>query len=382
MAKIGDTPAASRYEGLATGPNVIYTFEVQPGLPVDASNASLRNLSPFTIRILPPDVLFSTAALVEAEINTGVSGVGAGASDAFAAAQRRSVDLITQASRAADGNALADDLANALSTVTLVDVDTSTLQRYVSEGTFLTNQSSEYTSTIVDLATAADIALQLQYILAAPPLTLLINPTDMNINHTKIQSYATRTRYGYIFESWGEEQVKLTFSGSTGGFMAGVGISAGSVSAADGQTSSVSGLQYAAKRDSAAWQNFISLYTFYRNNGYIYDTIGSSEAHHLIGALAIDYDQWTYVGSIDSFNYSYDEGSPHRVTFDIDFTVSRMYDWATAPSVVLPMNSPTVSPGNVGSAGTSQATGSRLAGSAEEASDVAQVPLDLFGTFS
>ena len=58
-----------------------------------------------------------------------------------------------------------------------------------------------------------------------------------------------------------------------------------------------------------------------------------------MGAIAIDYDQWTYVGTIDSFNFSFQEGLPHRVEWSMEFTVSEMYDHATAPTFVLPMKS-------------------------------------------
>jgi len=360
MAKIGNTPAANRYAGLSTGPQFVYSFETQAGIPVDGTNENLRNLSPFTLRILPPDVLFSQAALLSNELNTGISGVGGGASEAYQNAQQQSVDLISQAAQGANGNGLAGDLNQALSTVTLIDVETSVLQSYVTDGQFLTNQDSAYTSTIVNVATAADIALQLQYIVNAPPLTLLVNPDNLSLSFTKIQSYSSRGRNGYIFESWGEEQPTLSISGTTGGFMSGVASAAGNADFGQENTSAPSGLQFAAKRDSAAWQNFMSLYTFYRNNGYIYDTLGGSEAHLFIGAIAIDYDQFTYVGSIDSFSYDYDETKQHTVTFNLEFTVSRMFDWAQSPSVVLPMNSPTASPSSTGgisgSSGTSTPT--------------------------
>jgi hypothetical protein len=183
----------------------------------------------------------------------------------------------------------------------------------------------------------------------------------------------------------------MSINGSTGAFIAGAADSA-NVSAESaqfsGETASVSGVQFASKRDSAAWQNLMALYTFYRNNGYIYDTVGESEAHLFIGAVAIDYDQWTYVGHFESFSYSYDEGTPNRIEWSAEFVVSRMYDWASSPSVVLPQTAPTQSwqsgsgPGNrsPGALTLGQLFGGR-ARVDEETNEEGHVPLELLGGF-
>ena len=82
----------------------------------------------------------------------------------------------------------------------------------------------------------------------------------------KVQQYNDRTRYGYVFQGWGEEQTRLTISAKCGAFSSG------------GR-----GVQYASKRDSAAWQNLMTAFQFYKNNGYIYDTLGKSNAHLFVG---------------------------------------------------------------------------------------------------
>jgi hypothetical protein len=113
------------------------------------------------------------------------------------------------------------------------------------------------------------------------------------------------------------------------------------------ETSSPTGVQFASKRDSAAYQNFTSLFHFYLNNGYIFDQVGGSEAHLMIGAVAIDYDQMTYVGHIESFEYSYQQDQPHRIEWSMEFIVDQQYDHAEAPVVVLPESSPTPAPGSL-----------------------------------
>jgi hypothetical protein len=133
--------------------------------------------------------------------------------------------------------------------------------------------------------------------------------------------------------------VKVTFNGSTGGFVA--GSSKGYQGQVDQDTGSPSGYQWGSRKDSAAWQNFAALVQFYRNNGYVYDVIGGSEAHLMVGAIQIEYDDLVYEGHIDNINFTFDENSPHRVTFDMEFTASHIYDISRAAGNVAPMAQPT-----------------------------------------
>jgi len=283
--------------------------------------------------------------------------------------------MLTSEVQAALGNTFIGNLSDA----TL----TGSLETFVSNGALNMGQNTNAIPTLADAYVAADIALQLRNILNVPPLTLLINPNSFSISYNKLQNFSSRTRFGYVFEAWGEEQPRLTISGSTGAFIAGA-VDTGNPfgGQAEGQTSTPSGVQFAAKRNSAAWQNLMGLFQFYKNNGYIYDTLGQSEAHLMIGALAIDWDQWTYVGHMDSFKYQYDENIPHRVTFDIEFIVSRIYDWGQTPSAVSPQSSPTASPSSHTQA--SSATSLRAAGRSVltvTGQDIGQVPLQILGGF-
>ena len=319
MAKIGDSPLADRYNGIMGGPRFTYLFEDQSGVPVDGTNASLRNLAPFRLRLIPPDALLEAAQGDPA--NTG--------SD---------VNLIQAAALGLDQTTTTTNLAQALYTVSALATSNASqqqLETFVAQGRAGSSGDPGFKSALADAYTAADIALQLQLILNAEPLVLLVNPSEMSITYTKIQSYQSRTRQGYVFEAWGEDQPSISFSGSTAGFVAGSLGQPPSLNASITESESITGYQAAARRDSAAWQNFANLYQFYRSNGYIYDNIGKSEAHLFIGSVAIDFDQWTYVGHIESFSFKFDEGTPLRVEFDMEFKVSRMYDNAlstTAPA--------------------------------------------------
>ena len=66
-----------------------------------------------------------------------------------------------------------------------------------------------------------------------------------------------------------------------------------------------------------------------------------------VGAVAIDYDQMTYVGHIESFGYGYASDSPHKIQWDMEFKVDKMYDHAESPVVVLPESSPSASFGSL-----------------------------------
>jgi len=89
--KQNEVEAANRYDGVGVGPRLEYSFESQPGIPIDGTNALLRQLSPFTIRILPPDALLQAAA---------------------AYAGTTSVDLITAAAQGADRNSVAHSISS------------------------------------------------------------------------------------------------------------------------------------------------------------------------------------------------------------------------------------------------------------------------------
>jgi hypothetical protein len=319
---------ASRYDGVAVGPRFLYTFEGQTSVPVDGTSALARDLSPFTLSFVPPLSTYVTATSTE----TGTPVVSYSRASASVAAfntANRDNNLSAQGTLAYSGS-----------------VKTLAAQVVANGRQLQLSSATQTVPTFADGYTALDLVAQNTALQEAPPLTLLINPAEFSVAYTAIQSYAARGRDGLIFQRWGEQQPQVTFSGSTGAFIAGAS------RLTDGQTNAVSGVQFAAKRNSAAWQNFMALYHFYRNNGYAYDTFGGSEAHLAVGAVRIDYDQVTYEGHIDSFNYTYDETTPHRVAWDITFTCSRITDNATSSVVVLPQTAPTQSPSQVRRAGS------------------------------
>lgn len=312
-------PPASRYAGLAVGPRLGVAYEVQDGVPVDGTNESLRRYSPFSIAIVPPDL-------------SGTSSTGSSNVLSFSTA------AASTGSNNASGTAVGLLVAGQATSYTATSLrEAASVPR--PPGLNLPPES-----VMSDIYTAADIRLQQEALnrIAQDPLTLLVNPIEMNTTYDRIHSFQARSRYGYVYQVWGEQLVKISFTGSTAGFVA--GSSKGYQALVDKDTGSASGYQWASRRNSAAWQNFSALVQFYRNNGYIYDTLGKSEAHLMIGSVRITYDDIVYEGHIDTFNYSFDENSPHRVQFDMEFMATRIVDVTRASGVVVPMKAATAGP--------------------------------------
>lgn len=284
--------------------------------PVDGSMSLLRVLSPFIIRVEPP--------LVYANWTPGKVGKQFGVYDA-----------------ALQGSSAYQDSRTNLST-SLLNKDNVTANQggaapgtvaYKGGGDTSTSPTSGTTAapgypggkpSKADMMTALDIAMQLKAAMSAPPLILLINPQSFQVQYNKVQQFQDRTRHGYVFQAWGEEQPKITFSVKCGAYY-----------------SWARGVQRASRADSASWQNLMSLFALYRNNGYIYDTVGQSNAHHLVGALSIQYDQNIYYGHMDSLTWTEEEAQQHGgISMEIAFTVSAMSDRSQPTFAVTPMRNP------------------------------------------
>lgn len=376
MATIGYTEVAERYASVMAGPRLTFSFESQTSQPVDGSNPMLRDLSPFTLFLLPPggetvasDHVHQYEITIDNETGTRDGKVTSEDFNSFHPEVYTGATSGSAAPGAASqtaGNTIRGTFGLNLvepSTISSMDLTISQLQQAVSFGKEIktTGQGEFIYPTLADEYTVADILLQIAQLLNIPPLTLLINPSEMTTNYNQIQNFTDRGREGFIFQRWGEQQPTISFQGSTGAFMAAEPTSAGvapekigqawdafvrgtnassEIGGQDGYTDNATGVQFASMRDSAAYQNFVALYHFYRNNGLIYDTIEESEAHLFVGAVAIVYDQVVYVGHMSSFEVNFTDEKQHSIDFNIEFVVDQMYDAATAPSVVLPMEAP------------------------------------------
>ena len=313
------------FNGIRTGPDFSIEYETATAAPVDGSDPLLRNLSPFMLQVEPPMVYAHLGDMGgnqkrdPGSIVTSAQGV----SNPFASARSALQSSPLGMDRAGTQRGVEQSIS------TNADVQSAKGgQGKVSTGPSGRASGRLGTPSIADLKTAQDIASQIKAAVNTPPLILLINPSSISMNMSKIQQFQDRTRHGFVFQAWGEEQPVLSIETRCGAFY-----SAGR------------GVQWASRRESASWNNLMSLFQLYKNNGYIYDTVGKSNAHHLVGTLSIHYDGWIYYGNMSSFSWTYEETNQlGGVSVSMEFTVSWMVDTSKAVTSVLPMQAPTVSP--------------------------------------
>ena len=153
-----------------------------------------------------------------------------------------------------------------------------------------------------------------------PPLQLLVNPQSFKLSSEKIISDGGFTREGPIIEHWGDQQDKIEASGKLAAFMA---VDA-NPPVASGPTGGGPGLTRVARNYSASYQNFLSLYLLYRNNGGLY-TKGLEDKLltrlSLVRSIYIYYDSVMYIGSFDSFTITETDSNPYSLEYSYQFTV-------------------------------------------------------------
>ena len=359
-----------RYANLHVGPDLTVGYEPNTALSVDGSDALLRGLSPFVLQVEPPLVIGSEPFVqTKNKPPTGLYRAAAVARNGFSNARvaLAAPTFVQSNVRGSDATEEVPEGGAKSSGGTRNKSGDGT--QSVTAGGHVAGKLGE--PAISDLRAATDIFFQLQAVLQTPPLVLLINPQSLSISYTKIQQFSDRTRTGYVFHAWGEEQPKMSIEARCGAFISGG-----------------KGVQVASKRDSAAWQNLMTAFHLYRNNGYIYDTVGQSLANHFIGALSIRYDQWIYYGHMESFSWTYEEGNQFGgVTFGMEFSISSMMDTAPVPLNIQPMrrslgglppsgvNDPAFNPPNEGSLITPNvSTGGSLLSGLVGGADSAKTP--------
>lgn len=159
---------ASRYDGLPAE-GLEYSFETQAGIPVDGTNPLLRDLSPFTLRIAPPKALQD---FFGSDVN---------------------INLIGNANQqAAEKNRIANQFRQAIGSKSVVsEADAEgrllTLKSIVTTGGAAASGTER--AVMTDVLTAADTVYQLEQILQAPPLTLLVNLVRFSIARMSRRSF-------------------------------------------------------------------------------------------------------------------------------------------------------------------------------------------------
>ena len=295
------------------------SLEDQGNQPWDASNSAARKLSPFTIQLLPPDDIVLSESSGNADPYSW---------DKFSSLVKDKIPLkssnkIEDQARAG----ISGQLDQAISSLSMLMYD----GQVSAASTELLSGRVQFDATpLFSVANVADVYMQLLTMFKTPPLVLLINPNSMSVNYNKIQNFSERTRYGYIYQAWGEELPVLNFSGRIGAYVGGESANQKRATYEDAviknqKTTHVSGVQEVSRRVSPAYQNLMQLLLLYKNNAYIRDNVGGSQANHMIGTVEISYDGVRYQGQFDKMEWSFEENNNlGGVNFSFDFTATRI----------------------------------------------------------
>lgn len=353
------------FRGLPLGHHFGVEYEAQETIPIDGSNPNGRLYSPFIVRVLPPTILGNNGA------DTLLTGLnpqrGPGTGGTIRESNRESTAYATTISSVAIApeaqSSYKSLLHNGNAIPGLSETSVTTLSSRYNSATFTqlfgpavqsavrgtTNgQETVVVPAMANDLTALSILLQVKRLMAVPPLIMLINPESMSIQNTKIAQFQERTRNGYIYQAWGEELLKLSFTFRIGAY---------TVGNPSQNPNLPSGVQRASRRDSAAFQQLTTMLTIFQSAGYIQDTVQKSKANLMVGNIAIEYDQKSYVGHFDTFSFSEDETQQHGgLQFELEFTAIKVFDHAEAATVVSPLSGPS-NPGSGGFRGSLSRTG-------------------------
>jgi len=178
----------------------------------------------------------------------------------------------------------------------------------------------------VQRAAAKAVKLAIDQMANTPPLRMLVNPASFKVSSEKVVSDGNWGRNGPIIEHWGEQQDKVEGSGKLAGFYA-IDANGGSL----GSVSNSPGLTRMARNFSLSYQNFLSLWLLYRNNGGVWLPDATSTQTQkttnlaLVGSIYVFYDNIIYIGSFDSFNVTESDLSPFTLEYSFSFSVRATY---------------------------------------------------------
>lgn len=368
------------FEGIAQDPSYRQVYESNPNsMPIDSSIERLRKYSPFTVSFALPTILdgvvasgglddgylqdnlrlitdddysfdgaqqyrssgvaFTSVAKVK---NNDYLNTGRGQGSITSALTYSMLDQ-------ADATVMAGIASNANRRVSSVE------ERAQREAAGLVSEQAGFT----DQRTVIDCLRQIKSMADTPPLLMLINPNSFQIQYQRIQNYSEATRTGFIYQAWGEGLQTLSVSGVIGAFASGVrnstqGITADEVAILPPNLKSLvggvratetrvpSGVQYASRNHSAAYQQLITLLNIYNNGALIKDTIGRSKANLMAGKVVLEYDKIAYLGTMKSFSYSFsEEKQMGGLEFSFEFEVKKMLDFSSDTASVSRYNSTT-----------------------------------------
>ena len=173
---------------------------------------------------------------------------------------------------------------------------------------------------------AAEMRTALENIASLKPLRLLVNPQSFRQSNEKIVT-DNWGRNGPITEHWGDNQDKIEGSGKIAAFYS---LDAKGDPTA-GSSGSSPGLGRIARQFSTSYQNLLSLWLIYKNNGGVWFPDATDSNSHgrnnlsVIGSVYLYFDGILYIGSFDSFNLSEAEDQPFTLEYSFAFTVRAQF---------------------------------------------------------
>ena len=185
------------------------------------------------------------------------------------------------------------------------------------------NVNSEGIGKLYQQAQAVErkaLQISLEKMRNTPPLRLMVNPTSFKTSDTKTRNDGNMSRKGAIVQTHSNGQTKLDISGKIAGFYA--------IDVDNEVTGGEApGLTRVARHWSAGYQNFLSLFLLYKNNGrlFTYDESSNINLISMVGSVYIYYDGHLYLGSFDNLNVTESDTSQFQLEYNIQFTCRAVY---------------------------------------------------------
>jgi hypothetical protein len=310
------TTATDPYIYLPMGDDVVlFPEDDVNAAPVDLSHQNLRRFSPFILEVIPPHP-------DEPWINGNPARVTDPTQKPFRSPLNTKLTGYNKRYNQAPQNSFAPKLSSLAGPPVRPTSGTATSQL---------SDTIEVSASFNDRDAIIDYVVQHRALATLPPIVFLINPSSFDVSYNAIQAFQEQTRYGFVFQRWGEELPTISISTSIGAFVAerlnGEEIK---TQLAEGKKPSEikapNGLTHLARKDSAGYRHLMSIFSVYRNSVAIADRIGQSRAYSAIGTQAIHYDGQTWEGRIESMSYTYEEGRQNGgISFDLSFVVYKHY---------------------------------------------------------
>jgi hypothetical protein len=150
---------------------------------------------------------------------------------------------------------------------------------------------------------------QINTLNSMPPLLLLVNPSEFSRSYEHTTDSSVKGRYGNIVNLWLERPMKISGSGMSAGQYAMDLVGNG-------------GLTTENRVHSLSYQNLMSLFMIYKNNGVLFAGSESQAGIPIVTcSLYIYYDNHIYIGSFSDFSIDDDASKPFNMKYSFTFDV-------------------------------------------------------------